>query len=543
MGQPQSNGQNATLLTCGHNHGGQCITDDFVDVFQLHKVKLPFPDWVETGNALTRTKVKKAIRIKKVSCGASHLLLLTNRLNEVFVVGKNTEFQLGLSHNKPVKDLTKLDTNRFLQRGEKIYDLYGGTLVSYLIARKINNSNDHPHSGSGSSSSLSNVSSSSGSTMNDCGDSIYWCGTPPLQNLYAHASHVSVVGSGDGSPGLVGAGSTSSLSSSGGAGSASVGGAGATMTGSSNLASSSAQPITNFTFTRWTPEEGWKRNFKVKCFDCSKVGDDHCIVVNQFNQIFGRGSNAYHQYGRNLEGQSFAKLTEIKLRGYEHQPPNVKLVACGGYHSVIVLHNNEYFCSGLNCHGQLGYDVDSTIFDFAQPKDLPFAGREITNVALGLYHTVVVVDHCDIFVCGDGRYGQLGNGENKSVNSTFIRLKLEAISPVTGNFIKHINTFVTGLSCGLTHTVIITSDRKVWRCGGNDFGQIFLPNDLQTCSFRVVFEPRCEINQVSCGGKFTALYLQKKVNFYEYNIERHMNIFQDKQNMAEYYDLSIQCLK
>ncbi|KAG2374508.1 hypothetical protein C9374_010792 [Naegleria lovaniensis] len=526
MGQPQSNGQNATLLTCGHNHGGQCITDDFVDVFQLHKVKLPFPDWVETGNSLTRTKVKKAIRIKKTSCGASHLLLLTNRLNEVYVVGKNTEFQLGLSHNKPVKDLTKLDTNRFLQRGEKIYDLYGGTLVSYIIARKINNSSssDHPSS-SATSSGTSNLSS------NDCGgDSIYWCGTPPLQNLYAHASHVSSVG--DGSPGIMGG--TTSLNS----------GSATSSTMTSNLASPSpAQLIANVSFTRWTPEEGWKKNFKVKCFDCSKVGDDHCIVVNQFNQIFGRGSNAYHQYGRNLEGQSFAKLTEIKLRGYEHQPPNVKLVACGGYHSVIVLHNNEYFCSGLNCHGQLGYDVDSTIFDFAQPKDLPFAGREITNVALGLYHTVVVVDHCDVFVCGDGRYGQLGNGENKSVNSTFIRLKLEAISPVTGNYIKHINTFVTGLSCGLTHTVLITSDRKVWRCGGNDFGQIFLPNELQTCSFRVVFEPRCEINQVSCGGKFTALYLQKKVNFYEYNIVRHMNIYQDKQNMAEYYDLSIRCLK
>lgn len=190
----------------------------------------------------------------------------------------------------------------------------------------------------------------------------------------------------------------------------------------------------------------------------------------------------------------------------------------------------------------MGYDVEKTQYDFIEPPNLPFKGKEITNVALGLYHTVVVVEHSTIYVCGDGRYGQLGNGENKSINPVFSRLKLEAVSPVTGNFIRHMNTFIIGVSCGLTHTVIVTSDRKVWRCGGNDFGQIFLKNELQTCSFSVTFEPRCEINQVSCGGKFTALYLRKRVPIYAFNIERHLNIWEDKENMKSYSDIVVKCL-
>ncbi len=48
-----------------------------------------------------------------------------------------------------------------------------------------------------------------------------------------------------------------------------------------------------------------------------------------------------------MDGQNFDRLSEIKLIGYENQSPNVKLVACGGYHSVIVLESNEFFCSGL----------------------------------------------------------------------------------------------------------------------------------------------------------------------------------------------------
>ena len=79
--------------------------------------------------------------------------------------------------------------------------------------------------------------------------------------------------------------------------------------------------------------------------------------------------------------------------------------------------------------------------------------------------------------------------------------------------------------------------------GGNDFGQIFLPNDLQTCSYSVTFEPRCEINTVSCGGNFTALYLRKKVPVFQYSIKRHMDIWADKANMKSYYDVSIKCVK
>ncbi|KAL9657291.1 hypothetical protein ABK040_011511 [Willaertia magna] len=476
MGQNNS-GINATLLTCGHNQSGQLATEDFVDRYQLTNVKLPFPDWMD--HVKGKQKIKKPLSIKKVSNGTSFMLLLTNRLNEVYVVGQNSEFQLGLSHSKPVNTLTKLDTSKFLQKGEKIIDIYGGTLVSYIIAKK----------------TITNTS------KEEMGDSIYWCGSPPLQNLYSQAKLRS-----DGA--------------------------------SSNSSESSNNQ--HISFTRWTPEEGWKKNFRVKHFDCSKFGDDHCIVVNQFNQIFGRGSNAYHQYGANTkECQNFERLSEIKLKGYENETPDVKIVACGGYHSVIVTRENEFFCSGLNSNGQLGYDIEETQYEFIQPPNLPFKGRKITDVSLGLYHTVVVVDYGEIYCCGDGRYGQLGNNENKSINHNFIRLKLEGISPITGNYIRHLNSYVIGVGCGLTHTIVITSDRKVWRCGGNDFGQIFLQNELQTCSYSIVFESKCEINSVSCGGKFTSLYFRRKVPQYKNCIERHLDILHNNYCMKEFADISI----
>ncbi|KAL9651208.1 hypothetical protein ABK040_008279 [Willaertia magna] len=166
----------------------------------------------------------------------------------------------------------------------------------------------------------------------------------------------------------------------------------------------------------------------------------------------------------------------------------IKIIACGGFHTIIITEMNEFYSLGGNFYYQRGdMDTNTTI---REGVDLPFKGKAITQVTCGHFHTMVLLSNGELYACGKNTNGQLGLGHFQTKN-LFTKVPL--------------NSSIYTIHCGTDHTVILTMERRLLRCGRNDRGQLFMEyNKKDQLRFEVL--PCKEFSHVSCGAHFTICY-------------------------------------
>ncbi|KAK8956594.1 Ultraviolet-B receptor UVR8 [Platanthera zijinensis] len=132
-----------------------------------------------------------------------------------------------------------------------------------------------------------------------------------------------------------------------------------------------------------------------------KAGEDEVMLWS-----WGAGSDGQLATGT-LEDQSLPQ----PLRSIPSSHP-VSHMACGGAHAIALTSNRKVFTWGRGTHGQLGHgDLGSCL----KPKLVDFLeGFIIHNISAGWNHSGFVTDTGRLFMCGDGSFGQLGNGDNQS---------------------------------------------------------------------------------------------------------------------------------
>uniref|UniRef100_A0A0D9YFR5 RCC1-like domain-containing protein n=1 Tax=Oryza glumipatula TaxID=40148 RepID=A0A0D9YFR5_9ORYZ len=135
----------------------------------------------------------------------------------------------------------------------------------------------------------------------------------------------------------------------------------------------------------------------------------------------------------------------------------VSFVAGGGAHAIALTSNGEVFTWGRGTHGQLGHgDVEN----IPHPKLVKFfENYMITCVSAGWNHSGFATDSGQLFMCGDGSFGQLGAGDNHPRNLPF---------EVAYFTTKH----VVRLALGMRHSLVLLKDNSVYGFGSARRGQI-----------------------------------------------------------------------
>ncbi|MEU7023836.1 Ig-like domain repeat protein [Streptomyces sp. NPDC046203] len=170
--------------------------------------------------------------------------------------------------------------------------------------------------------------------------------------------------------------------------------------------------------------------------------------------VYAWGINNYGQLG---DGTTTSSLTpvEVDLPAGVH----VTALASGSNHTLALTADGRVYAWGWNAYGQLG---DGTTTDRATPVpvDLP-AGTTITAVAAGDNGEFSLAATSDGHVLGWGlnRYGQLGNGTT-----------LDSITPTEASLPA--GTQVTDLAAGAGHSLALTSTGSVYAWGLNGSGQL-----------------------------------------------------------------------
>ena len=134
------------------------------------------------------------------------------------------------------------------------------------------------------------------------------------------------------------------------------------------------------------------------------------------------------------------------------------MAACGEYHTITLSNDGTLYSFGLNNEGQLGLGHNN---DVSLPTPIPNL-PQIYMLSCGYNFTVCVDCEGFMWCFGENNLGQLGRGNTTTHFN--VPQRIEDIPPVLS------------VSCGASHTLIITTDSNLWSFGDNRYGQLCLGN-------------------------------------------------------------------
>ncbi|MFI8631280.1 RCC1 domain-containing protein [Microbacterium sp. NPDC077663] len=151
-------------------------------------------------------------------------------------------------------------------------------------------------------------------------------------------------------------------------------------------------------------------------------------------------------------------------------------VSAGIWHTIARATDGTLWAWGGNMNGQFGIGTASDDASFAPvPTDMAsFAGRTVTSVAAGGYHTLARTDDGTVWVWGEGTNGQLGIGNLEST------LEPRQIDPASFG-----NRSLTDISASLYNSVATATDGSIWTWGGNQQGQLGTGSGVEISSIPV----------------------------------------------------------
>lgn len=160
----------------------------------------------------------------------------------------------------------------------------------------------------------------------------------------------------------------------------------------------------------------------------------------------GTTANAWSSYAKD------SPLLYRPVRRFSYGP-TVKAVAAGSEHTMILKTDGSLWATGNNADGQLGLGISD------ESVTVPaLAATEVLSVAAGASFTMIVKKDGTLWATGDNSFGQHGDG---TTNGKLAFVQITSM----GNDNK-------AVAAGLSHTLILKNDGRVFATGGNDDGRL-----------------------------------------------------------------------
>ena len=211
---------------------------------------------------------------------------------------------------------------------------------------------------------------------------------------------------------------------------------------------------------------------------------DFTFILKNDGSVYSCGRNDHGELGLNdnTYKPSFTQVTT-------NINNDVKQIACGYAHALILKNDGSLWGCGWNINGELGLNDTATRYTFTQVTTN--INNDVKQVACGCDFTVILKNDGSIWSCGYNSAGQLGLGNN-TTRKTFTQ--------VTTN----INNDVKQISFGYNHTFILKNDGSIWGCGYNGSGQLGLGDTTNRKTFtKVTTNINNDVKQIACGVEYT----------------------------------------
>lgn len=206
------------------------------------------------------------------------------------------------------------------------------------------------------------------------------------------------------------------------------------------------------------------------------VGREHTAVIDSNHALWIWGSNEYGQLGNNGAGNStYTGTFGTRTVTYNIQTVPVKVlenvisVNCGAYFTAAIKADGTLWMWGDNKMGQLG---DGTTRNRSVPVKVL---DQVIAVSCGYSHTAAIRADGSLWMWGHNLYDQLGTGGVVNSSAPGVAGKLLPVQTVPVKIMDH----VVSVSCGNFYTAAIRDDASLWSWGHNVANQLGL-GDIKT---------------------------------------------------------------
>ncbi|XP_032222416.2 ultraviolet-B receptor UVR8 isoform X3 [Nematostella vectensis] len=203
------------------------------------------------------------------------------------------------------------------------------------------------------------------------------------------------------------------------------------------------------------------------------VKEDACDIYT-----WGEGTNGMLGHGEDTQ-EAHPHVVEALLG------KDIRKVACGATHTLALSKDGEVFSWGSGYGGRLG---QGHLRDrFTPIRICGLESLNLTQVACNEFHSAAVCDNGELYTWGKSG-PRLGYKCHSKQTSPRIVPDLE-------------NVRITGVACGLKHTLACSKQGALFSFGENDYGQLGIPEDKLLTSYIQCVSSLSEhkISRVACG--------------------------------------------
>jgi len=238
----------------------------------------------------------------------------------------------------------------------------------------------------------------------------------------------------------------------------------------------------------------------------TSAGMAHAACVTSDGSMFMWGSGQFGQMG--LGDLIYTARVPHQIPRRVFGESSVTMIACGVDFSLVLTENGLVWSSGDAQTGQLGGGNHQIRTHFSHIDASRFDNKPIASIAAGYGHSMALSREGGVlWTWGLNRNGQLGHGKWDFSVSTPTLVLMDS-APGGGDFV-----YMDG---GSDFSMAITTGGALWSCGNGADGALGI--DLEGMSmnrFRCVWDPvhidRAAVRMVSCGHSHTLLVTKDNV--------------------------------
>jgi regulator of chromosome condensation len=190
------------------------------------------------------------------------------------------------------------------------------------------------------------------------------------------------------------------------------------------------------------------------------AGGEIQFAIAKNGDVYGWGINGFGQLGN---GNAETHELPVKIKGF---PADIKEIACGQSHTLLLTQLGQVYSFGRNAYGQLGHGEDepappkgSERKYVSTPKLVEFFerlrenGEKVIQVAAGDQHSAVVTDKGSLYTFGFAEQYRLGNCSEPGDEEDDVLIPYKVASAqIDVRDVKFV-------ACGTDHTVVIATKK------------------------------------------------------------------------------------